>query len=234
MFRPPKNKPTNLTLPTNQIPQPPHRHNGHLLATTSLARLPVSCAVRRSLRLALARYRIQLVALITLLTLLTYIRIEISTRRASRARVPALVATTLDRLATQAALHARGDAAEEWISVGQLRDDVLRDEFSAQRREGMWRKVKEIVEINANVRTSVREARGGDISRVWEWIGSVGVLGGADSWASGPRRTSSRVSFGARGERLVENGRASPEVKGGLKGEEMVEQRKWDEGRPIY
>lgn len=136
----------------------------------------------------------------------------------------------LDRLATQAALHARGDAAEEWISVGQLRDDVLRDEFSAQRREGIWRKVKEVVETNANVRTSVREGRGGEISRVWEWIGSVGILGGDENWSSGSRRTSSRVSFGGRDERLVENGRASPAPKGG----EMVEQRKWDEGRPIY
>lgn len=147
--------------------------------------------------------------------------------------MPALVATTLDRLATQAALHARGDAAEEWISVGQLRDDVLRDEFSAQRREGMWKKVKEVVEMNANVRASVREGRGGEISRVWEWIGSVGVLGNGgvdDSWSGGSRRTSGRVSFGGRSTGLVENGRASPSLQAG----EMVEPRKWDEGRPIY
>jgi hypothetical protein len=51
------------------------------------------------------------------------IRSEIGSRyarRASRksdiARVPELVATTLDRLSTQAALYARGDAKEPYIA----------------------------------------------------------------------------------------------------------------------
>lgn len=131
--------------------------------------------------------------------------------------MPNLVATTLDRLATQAALHVRGDAAEPWISVGQLRDDVLRDEFSAKRREEIWKKVKAVVEMNANVRSSVREGRGGEVSRVWEWIGSVGLLG-EDAW-SGPRRSNARISYG-----------------GGLDGERGLtpEGRTWDEGRPVY
>ena len=132
---------------------------------------------------------------------------------------------TLDRLATQGALHARGDAAEPWISVGQLRDDVLRDEFSAARREGIWKKVKAVVEMNANVRASVRESRAGDISRVWEWIGSVGLLG-EEPWA-GPKRASGRVSFGGGGGGGLLEGN-------GAGGREVVEQRRWDEGRPVY
>lgn len=145
--------------------------------------------------------------------------------------MPALVATTLDRLATQAVLHARGDAAEEWISVGQLRDDILRDEFSAKRREDIWKQVKAVVEMNANVRASVREGRGGEISRVWEWIGSLGVLG-EEAWSGGRKSGAGRVSYGSSG--LVDNGSVgnSP-VDGGARGE-MVMQRKWDEGRPIY
>lgn len=151
----------------------------------------------------------------------------IITSRNDTARIPTLLATTLDRLATQAALHARGDAAESWISVGQLRDDVLRDEFSDKRRESMWKRVRAVVERNANVRASSRELRGGDVSRVWEWIGSVGLLD--DAWprdrVSGGRK---RVSFGGVVDEGTPNG---PEASSGG---EMEEQRKWDEGRPIY
>lgn len=217
---------------TNQIPHLPNRRTSRLLlATNSFARLPLGCALRRSFRLTLARYRIQLATLIALFAVFTYLRLEILARRDSRARVPALVATTLDRLATQAVLHARGDAFEEWISVGQLRDDVLRDEFSAKRREGIWKQVKAVVEMNANVRASVREGRGGEISRVWEWIGSLGVLG-EEAWSGGRKSGGNRPSYGFGG--VVDNGIVgSNSAGGGTKGE-MIEQRKWDEGRPIY
>lgn len=161
-------------------------------------------------------------------------RSEVIARQDAKARVPALVAMTLDRLVTQAGLYNRGDAAEPWISVGQLRDDVLRDEFSAARREDIWKKVKAVVELNANVRASVREGRGGDVSRVWEWIGSLGLLGGDEQqqhqqhhMLSGPRRSSARVSWIDTGP--SDGGRESPQ-----RGREVIETRKWDEGRPIY
>lgn len=128
------------------------------------------------------------------------------------------MATTLDRLATQAALHGRGDAAEAWVSIGQLRDDILRDEFSVARREGIWKKVRAVVEMNANVRTSVREGRGGEVSRVWEWIGSVGLLG-EDAWSAG-RKSNTRMSL--VGPEMLEGGVGFPEG------------RNWDEGRPVY
>lgn len=218
---------------TNQIPYPPNRRTSRLLlSTNSLARLPLGCALGRSFRLTLARYRIQLISLVTFFAVLAYLRLEIIARRDSRARVPALVATTLDRLATQAVLHARGDAAEEWISVGQLRDDVLRDEFSAKRRESIWRQVKAVVEMNANVRASVRESRGGEISRVWEWIGSLGVLG-EQAWSGGRKSGGGRLSYGSS-EGMVDDGIVGNSPAGGRGRGEMIEQRKWDEGRPIY
>lgn len=170
----------------------------------------------------------------TLLFLSLYTRYRIMSWRAARARIPGLVATTLDRLATQAALHARGDAAEEWISVGQLRDDVLRDEFDLKRREDVWKLVKAVVEMNANIRASVREGRGGEVSRVWEWIGSVGVLGD-EAWSNhqkaGRRATFDyRVSFGGdTGSSLVTKVNDSV---GSRSSDEAP--RKWDEGRPIY
>ena len=134
---------------------------------------------------------------------------------------------TLDRLATQAALHTRGDAAESWISVGQLRDDVLRDEFSDKRRISIWQRVSAVIERNANVRTSVREGRQGDVSRVWEWIGSVGSL--EEPWSGGRGSTAGkRVSFGEASDAGTPD--KAPTPLGG----EMVERRKWDEGRPVY
>jgi len=150
----------------------------------------------------------------------------IRTSRSDTARIPSLVATTLDRLATQAALHARGDAVESWISVGQLRDDVLRDEFSDKRRESIWKRVRAVVEKNANVRASVREGRGGDVSRVWEWIGSVGLLD--EPWSGGRTSGGKRVIWGGLVDDGTPDGKASP-----AEGREMVE-RKWDDGRPIY
>lgn len=74
----------------------------------------------------------------------------------------------------------------------------------------MWKRVRAVVESNANVRASVREGRGGEVSRVWEWIGHLGLLEGG--------RESRRVTFGTVEDEKVEG----------------METRKWDEGRPIY
>ena len=153
----------------------------------------------------------------------------VRTARSDTARIPSLVAPTLDRLATQAALHTRGDAAESWISVGQLRDDVLRDEFSDKRRESLWKRVSAVVEKNANVRASVRESRSGDVSRVWEWIGSVGLLD--ESWSDRRSGGGKRVSFGGVVDEGTPDGGRDETPSGGR---EMIEQRKWDEGRPLY
>ena len=91
----------------------------------------------------------------------------------------------------------------------------------------MWKRVRAVVERNANVRASVREGRGGDVSRMWEWIGSVGLLEDV-TWSGGAKK---RVSLGPAVDGTPD-GRASPmEVEEGRK---MVEKRRWDEGRPVY
>lgn len=163
-----------------------------------------------------------------------YARASIRRRLASRARVPNLVATSLDRLATQATLYARHEAPEPWLSVGQLRDDVLREIFDVTERESLWTRVKVVVERNANVRASVREGRGGDVSRVWEWIGGLAGVEGPPSGSGGRKRVSFYQEPG-EDERLREG------IEGvGGNGEELArrnnggEVRKWDEGRPIY
>ncbi|PMD18031.1 hypothetical protein NA56DRAFT_577874 [Hyaloscypha hepaticicola] len=200
--------------------------DGHhkLLTSTSLARLPLACAIRRSFRLTLARHRLQIASLVALSALILYIRHMFSSRAAANAAVPHLVSLTLDRLAEQAALHAQDkENYDSWISIGQLRDDVLRDEHSIKKREALWSRVKNVVEMNANIRSSQREARNGEISRAWEWIGAIGNIGSGEG---AKRRKSGRVSF------YGDNDLSSP-VSGMDDGPEVV-QMKWQESRPIY
>ncbi|RDW85091.1 hypothetical protein BP6252_02681 [Coleophoma cylindrospora] len=192
------------------------------LSSSSLARLPYVCAIKRSARLAVARHRLGLTTLGAFIGLILYVRHALTARAVLNAAIPDLVSLTLDRLATQQSLHLSDKESypEPWIAIGQLRDDVLRDEHSIAKREIVWKKVRKVVEMNANVRAAQREGRNGEVSRVWEWIGAVPD-------ASERRRKSGRVSWGAYGE----NG-SSP-VSGSDGGAEMVQQ-KWLEGRPIY
>jgi len=171
-----------------------------------------------------ARHRLEIATLSLIAALIFYARYKYASYTATVAQVPHLVSLTLDRLASQAALHAQDKESfpERWISIGQLRDDVLRDEHSVSKREALWSRVRKIVEMNANVRASQREDRNGEISRVWEWIGAVGGIESGEE----RRRKSGRVSWGAYGD-------SSSPVSGSDGGPEIVQQ-KWLEGRPIY
>jgi hypothetical protein len=172
----------------------------------------------------MARYRLQAFSILVGILGILYARSALTSRSKSNAQIPQLVSLTLDRLATQAALHVQDKEGvpESWISIGQLRDDVLRDEHSIRKREALWTKVRAVVEMNANVRSSQREGRNGVISRVWEWIGAVPSLESGGE----RRRKSGRVSWGVYDER------SSP-VSGNDGGPQVV-QSKWEEGRPIY
>ncbi|PLB39572.1 putative sister chromatid separation protein (Src1) [Aspergillus candidus] len=198
-----------------------------ILTSTSVSRLPLTCAFRRYVRLSILAYRLPLSILALCIGLATYARSRYLARRSDLGRVPELVATTLDRLATQAALHARGEAREAYIPIGQLRDDVLRSELQGSRREGLWRRVRGVVEGNANVRAAVREGRGGDVARVWEWIGGIG---GVDVDRSASRQRQGSLSHlspasSTRDHHLPPDDTAV---------QRMEMPRKWDEGRPIY
>ncbi|KAL2362794.1 hypothetical protein RJZ56_004330 [Blastomyces dermatitidis] len=207
--------------------------------STSLSHLSLSCAFRRHLRLSLFAYRFPIFFLVLLVAVAAYARSKVLARRSDAARIPSLVNMTLDRLATQAALHARGEALESWISIGQLRDDVLRDELKGSRRERLWKRVRSFVEGNANVRASVREGRAGDVSRVWEWVGGIGGVGG-DSAVKKRRESSvgAKVRFSLSSEETsgvvgeAHQGKDGAATIGGHGG--IREMRKWDEGRPVY
>jgi hypothetical protein len=100
----------------------------------------------------------------------------------------------MDRLSLHASLHATDPTTfpEAHMSMAQLRDDLLRTDFSAARRKILWEKVQKKVEANSNVRPMVRENRAGDVGRVWEWVGATRYI---ESPAENTRRRSGRVSF---------------------------------------
>lgn len=122
---------------------------------------------------------------------------------------------------------------EAWISASQLRDDVLRSEFSTKKRQKVWAKVARKVEDNSNVRSAVRESRSGEVSRVWEWVGAVpaGLLeertgdGVRLSLGTPLARGGSPTAYGTRGVRVKDEGAS---------GRGSVEGRRWDEGRAVY
>lgn len=153
-----------------------------------------------------------------------YARYSIEWNRRTEEQAKQLASYALDRLATQASLHAQDPERwkEGYIAMGHLRDDVLREEFSAMRRGKLWEKVQRKVEGNSNVRPMVREGRHGDVSRVWEWVGAVRAVEDGSAGA-GRRRDSSRLSLGPiMGSSPVGEG------------QEMSEVRNWEESRPIY
>lgn len=119
---------------------------------------------------------------------------------------------------------------ENYMSVAQLRDDVLREEFSANRRKVLWQRVQALVESNSNVRPMVREGRTGDVGRVWEWVGAVGLLESPEAGlgvSGGNRRKSGRVSFAPiEGDDSMDNG--------SLVKRDDVKTSKWEEGRGTY
>lgn len=116
--------------------------------------------------------------------------------------------------------------------MGQLRDDVLRSTFSKTERERLWMGVKAIVEQNSNVRAGNREGeRTGEWSRVWEWIGPLNLGKAVEVEGSGGRR--SVGLFREAGEAIDTNNGIDGDGETKT-GRQLLESRKWDEGRPIY
>ncbi|KAK8153594.1 sister chromatid separation protein-like protein [Phyllosticta citrichinensis] len=197
-----------------------------ILVSTSLARMSLACAARRSVRLALVRHLWKLMSTVMAFGAYVYVTSSIRYRRTTEEKAKTLAKIALDKLAIQAALHAQDPHAfpESFISMAQLRDDVLRDEFSTKRRAKVWERVQHKVEQNSNVRPSVRESRSGDVSRVWEWVGAVAAIEDKSTPLARSAHERNRLSgvgyINSPSQQLIK--------------EETGEQRNWDEGRPIY
>ncbi|KAJ5387615.1 hypothetical protein N7509_010156 [Penicillium cosmopolitanum] len=190
-----------------------------VLTSTSIARLPLTCAARRYVRLALLAYRLPLSLLVVGLVGLAYARALVLARRKDIARLHST--------------HA-GGAMEPYIPIGQMRDDVLRSELHGKRREELWRRVQRIVEGNANVRAAVRESRSGDVARSWEWIGGIGGVGASgDELEGSARRNSARFSLSSPSSN-VDAGHHTPSDAKEESAASPRQSRRWNEGRAIY
>ena len=123
-------------------------------------------------------------------------------------------------------MHQDGRVSEPFISIGQLRDDVLRSVFSTSERERVWRSVRKIIEGNSNVRAANREGgKTGEFSRVWEWIGPVDLAPGLEGRRSGGMITDGSADHGS-----------SPgnDSLARMEDRSNTDVRRWDEGRAIY
>ncbi|KYK56869.1 hypothetical protein DCS_03875 [Drechmeria coniospora] len=200
---------------STETPDSSHFSN-RSLASTSLARLPLTCAIKRTLRLGLARYRLPAGVLMLLSLAIFYLRARYRRHLATSARIPNLVESVLGRLANQKELGEE-DLDDPWLFLPNLRDDVLRTIHSLAERERIWQRVRAVVELNSNVRTSQREGRNGEVGRAWEWIGPTKGDGAR-------RRRSGRVSW------APEVKPESPEAEA----TQVMETRKWEEPRPFY
>ncbi|KAF4825544.1 Inner nuclear membrane protein SRC1 [Colletotrichum siamense] len=188
------------------------------LSSSSLARLPIGCAIKRSFRLGLARHRLSIGSVIVLIVSYFYVRSKYRSHKATVAQVPALVDLVLARLATQKELGEE-EIDDPWLFLPNLRDDVLRSVHSLGERDRIWKRVKAVVEQNSNVRTSQREGRSGEVGRAWEWIGPI-------TGDTARRRKSGRISFGAGPDVKTEDTPDAAEKAGA--------HSKWEESRPIY
>lgn len=214
----------------NQIRRQTCRVSGvRSLSSTSLAFVPFGCAIRGWVRQSLERNIWKFVVVTVCAAAGFYGRYSIRYSRETEVKAKKLASDTFDRLSDHASHHNDdpGRYPELGISMTQLRDDILRNEFSSSRRQKLWEKVQQKVEHNSNVRAAVREGRSGDIARMWEWIGPVRRL--EDEYGSG-RRDSSRVSLGP----VI--GSSPPEMTPSTENSrhEMKELKIWDEGRPYY
>lgn len=206
---------------TNQICSGTYRAPGSstisttFLSSTSLARIPLSCALKRAIRSRLARYRLPIGLVGLVLLGVAYLRARYRKHVAAAAQVPALVDLVLGKLANQKELGDE-DLDDSWLFLPNLRDDVLRAVHSLSERERIWRGVKAVVEQNSNVRTGQREGRSGEVGRAWEWIGPVKGEGAR-------RRRSGRMSWAP--DTATDTPEHTPSAPG---------MKRWEESRPIY
>ncbi|KAH6649986.1 Man1-Src1p-C-terminal domain-containing protein [Chaetomium tenue] len=196
------------------------------LSSTSLASLSYSCALRRSVKLGVARHRLSIGGVIFLILSMLYGRRRFINNRALAAQIPALVDEVLDRLASQKEVAFETGDDDAFLFLPNLRDDVLRSLHSLADRERLWQRVRAVVEQNSNVRTGQREGRNGEVGRAWEWIGPS-RLSAVDGSAS-RRRKGARVSWDPDVKGEAED-RPAPDAL-----ERKAVHRKWEEGRPIY
>jgi len=163
-------------------------------SSTSLSGIPLGCSLKRTVG-RFARPALGLIAsLLTLFLVLQRYKSGKAIQREAKIYASEVFASLADYAAAVAQENV--SARDGFVSVTQLRDDVLRNEFSSSKRKALWVQVEKLVEENSNVRTRIGSLDSGDVGRGWKWIGSVRQL--EEDGGSRSRRGSGRYSFPSR------------------------------------
>ncbi|KAF1985786.1 hypothetical protein K402DRAFT_378534 [Aulographum hederae CBS 113979] len=194
------------------------------LKSNSLSRIPLKCALRRSLRQSVEQHIGKLVIICLILIAGFGGKREIADRRESETLAKDLSEKAIATLRQLAAYHAYDPANPEYVGVAHLRDDLMDLDAPPSMKKKVWDKVTKKVEGNTNVRSVVRDLKSGDVIRVWEWVGAASAIPDGKSSTITPKRSDPvlRLSFETRDMSSPANWHESKEMT------------HWDEGRPIY
>ena len=158
-------------LKTDRI-QEGYRGQAILYAKRGAVGVGLDCQARLLVESAWQRIKLWLGVAAAVLLAGIWLRHRLQSGRILQGRTKELVASTLSRL-EQAKRHAsQGKIEDGFLSISQLRDDILRHESSEASKKKTWSAVSKVVEANANVRTRQAKVKG-EWSRVWEWVGAL-------------------------------------------------------------
>lgn len=142
------------------------------LRSTSLASIPLTCAIRRSVLSRLTQHRFEIGILISTILGYLFIKQSVKTRAQRQARSKQLAGLAITRLKTQRTLALEDPKGRtlRCVPVPQLRDEIQAEVASLDTRKRVWGDVERLVETNSNVRARQTDIEG-EIMRVWEWVG---------------------------------------------------------------
>jgi len=139
------------------------------------------CNAKLLVENAWQRMRLWVATFCLLLLTVQWLRHRLQSNRIRRGQTKELVAATLSRLEEVKRHSIKGKNNQDgFLSITQLRDDILRKESLESRKKKIWTLVAKVVESNTNVRTRQAKVRG-EWSRVWEWIGALDAKKEIDS-----------------------------------------------------
>ncbi|CAO3663890.1 unnamed protein product [Umbelopsis vinacea] len=135
-------------------------------------KLSLGCRLRLQIKDAVYRWRFELGGLSVIGSIIAYANYRYLQRRKDMKLVAELAGETFVKLQEQERNHYVDPVLfpQACCAISHLRDLILAQEPSVERRHYLWNHVRKIVENNSNVRTLSAEVRG-EPHRCWEWVG---------------------------------------------------------------
>ncbi|CAM0139034.1 unnamed protein product [Umbelopsis sp. WA50703] len=135
-------------------------------------KLTLGCRIRLQIKGAIYRWRFELGGLAGIVGLIAYANYRLMQRRKDMKLVAELAGEAFVKLQEQERNHYIDPVLfpQACCAISHLRDLILAQEPSVERRQYLWNHVRKIVESNSNVRTLSAEVRG-EPHRCWEWVG---------------------------------------------------------------